>query len=43
MPTVGAVKQGAANIENINKYLKGEEIGDFRPNFLKIQLLQAGI
>lgn len=43
MPTVGAVKQGAANIENINKYLKGEEVGDFRPNFLKIQLLQAGI
>lgn len=43
MPTEGAVKQGAANVEDINDYLKGKQIGDFKPNFYKIHMYQAGI
>ena len=44
MPTVGAVKQGAANVEDINNYLKGNKaIGDFKTNFMKIRMDQSGI
>lgn len=43
MPTEGAVKQGAANVEDINDYLKGKQVGDFKPNFYKIHMYQAGI
>lgn len=44
MATEGAVKFGAANAEDINAYLKGEKpIEDFRPNFFRLRLLQAGI
>ena len=38
MPTEGAVKQGAANAENINSYLKGANLGDFKPNFMHIHM-----
>lgn len=43
MPTEGAVKQGAANVENINSYLKGKQVQRFKPNFYQIEMLQAGI
>ena len=43
MPTEGAVKQGAANAENINSYLKGANLGDFKPNFMHIHMNQSGI
>lgn len=43
MPTEGAVKQGAANVENINAYLKGKQVQNFKPNFYQIEMLQAGI
>lgn len=43
MPTEGAVKQGAANAENINSYLKGKDLADFKPNFMHIHMNQSGI
>lgn len=43
MPTEGAVKQGAANVENINAYLKGKQVQNFKLNFYQIEMLQAGI